>query len=144
MIKFILSKNHLSFCHNKQIQPSRHLSPINKIISNILLIRYYKQAKRDWDIEIAYCDFLTNDKMTKSPCWIQGYTQAIPTLSPHPLSFRSAPTPLRCATEKTFKRQPEGLQRTQPWHWDGDGLALFSHPFHPIIQIGYSSCIHIG
>ena len=66
--KFILSKNHLSFCHNKQIQPLRHLSPINKIINNILLIRYYKQAKSDWDIEIAYCDFLTNDKMTKSPC----------------------------------------------------------------------------
>ena len=40
MIKFILSKNHLSFCHNKQIQPPRHLSPINKIINNILLIRY--------------------------------------------------------------------------------------------------------
>ena len=40
--KFILSKSHLSFYHNKQIQPPRHLSPINKMINNILLIRYSK------------------------------------------------------------------------------------------------------
>ena len=54
--------------------------------------------------------------MTKSPCWGAHYTWAIPTLSPHPASCRSAPTPLRCATEKTLKKMPDGVQKTRPWH----------------------------